>query len=184
MLAILSAVFGFAAPFLPELLKFFNRKADNAHELAMMKIRLEASSAEHAWRMEEITAQADIAEAIELHKPQSSFGVQILDKAHDSGMSGWIIMPVFWGFALLDFINGIIRPGVTAWVVAGYLAYKAALYHTLTGSRFEADWASAMQQIWTEQDYAVLTLVLAFWFGGRAAKMAFGGSASTAYQGR
>ena len=41
MLEIFSAVLGFAAPFLPELLKYFNRKQDNAHELEMMKLQIE-----------------------------------------------------------------------------------------------------------------------------------------------
>ena len=39
MLEIFSAVLGFAAPFLPEELKYFNRKADNAHELAMTRLQ-------------------------------------------------------------------------------------------------------------------------------------------------
>lgn len=183
MLAILSAVFGFAAPFLPEVLKYFNRKADNAHELAMMKLRLDAAQAEHTWRMEEISAQADIAEAVELHKPQPSFGVQILDRAQAS-LHPALWVPVFWLFALLDFVSGFVRPGVTWAVVGGYLAYKAALYSTLTGERFGNDWAGAMTQVWTEQDYAVLSMVLAFWFGGRIYKAVFGGNASHGAPGR
>ena len=39
MLEIFSAALGFAAPFLPEVLKYFNRKADNAHELAMLRLQ-------------------------------------------------------------------------------------------------------------------------------------------------
>lgn len=39
MIEIFSALMGFAAPFLPEELKYFNRKADNAHELAMIRLQ-------------------------------------------------------------------------------------------------------------------------------------------------
>lgn len=184
MLAILSAILGFAGPFLPELLKFFNRKADNAHELAMMEMRLRAGAAEHTWRMEEINAQADIAEVQELHKPQQSFGVQVLDKAHESGWSQWIIVPVFYLFAALDFINGIIRPGVTSLVVGGYVAYKAALYHTLTSNRFGNDWAGAVQQLWTPDDYALVLYCLAYYFGDRTRKAIFGGNAANGYAGK
>ena len=47
MIEIFSAVLGFAAPFLPEVLKYFNRKQDNAHELEMMKLQIEKGAAEH-----------------------------------------------------------------------------------------------------------------------------------------
>lgn len=184
MLAIFSAIFGFAAPFLPELFKWLNRKADNAHEIEMMTLRMNAAQAEHTWRMEEVSAQADIAEAVELHKPQQSFGVQILDKAHDSGMPSWLVAPVFYLFAALDFISGMVRPGVTYVVVGGYMSYKAALYSTLTSARFGNDWAGAVQQVWTEQDYAVMSMVLAFWFGGRTYKAVFGGNAGNGYAGK
>ena len=183
MLAILSAVLGFAAPFLPELLKYFNRKADNAHEIAMMKLRLDTAASEHLWRMEEISAAADIAEAAELHKPVPSFGVQILDRAQER-LHPALWVPVFWLFALLDFVSGFVRPGITWAVVGGYLAYKGALYSILTGPRFEADWAGAVSQVWTEQDYAVLSMVLAFWFGGRIYKAVFGGNAGHGVPGR
>ena len=60
MLSILSAILGFAAPFLPELLKYFTRSQDNAHELAMMKLQLEAKAQEHLYRMEEINVQGTL----------------------------------------------------------------------------------------------------------------------------
>ena len=50
MIEILSAVLGFAAPFLPEALKYFNRKADNAHELAMLRLQGELADKQHAYR--------------------------------------------------------------------------------------------------------------------------------------
>ena len=178
MLAMLSAVFGFAAPFLPELLKAWNRKQDNAHEKDMMRLRLEAGAAEHTWRMEEITARADIAEAATLHQPAPSFGVQVLDAAKDSGLGNWAIMPAFYLFTLLDFVAGMVRPVIAYSAFGGYLAYKWAMYATYTGSRFESSAESAILMLWGEQDWAVLTLVLSYWFGHRAAKAAFGGNAT------
>lgn len=177
MLAIITAVIGFAGPFLPELLKFFTRKQDNAHELALMEMRLKAGAQEHLWKMEEINAQADIAEAKELHKPQQSFGIQLLDKAHDSGMSPWLVGPVFYLFAALDFVNGMVRPTIAYASFGFYIMYKWATYATLTGPRFENTPESAIIQLWGEQDWAVLTLVLSYFFGARVAKMAFGGKA-------
>lgn len=183
MLAIFSAIFGFAAPFLPELFKWLNRKADNAHELEMMRMRLEAAASEHAWRMEEINATADIEEAKVIRQPQESFGVQILDKAQAS-LHPALWVPVFWLFSVLDFVSGFVRPGITWAVVGGYLAYKLALYRELTGIRYENTFEGAMLQVWTEQDYAVLSMVLAFWFGGRIYKAVYGGNACNGAPGR
>lgn len=177
MLSVLTALLGFASPFLPELLKFFARRQDNAHELALMEMRLKAGAQEHLWRMEEINARADIAEAKELHKPTASFGVRILDKAHDSGMNAWLVAPIFYLFSLLDFLSGLVRPAAAYASFTFYAAYKWALYETLVSDRFGNTTASALTQLWGEQDWNILVLVLSYWFGARTAKLAFGGRA-------
>lgn len=184
MLALLSALFGFAAPFLPEVVKFFTRKQDNKHELDMMEMRLKHASQEHLWRMEEISAAADIAEAKELHKPTPSFGVQILDKAHQSNFGKWSLLPAFYLFVFLDFISGLVRPSITYAAFGFYAAFKIALFQTLTGSRFENTWEGALVQMWGEQDWAVLTLVLSYYFGLRSYKATFGGNASHGERGK
>ena len=184
MLALLSALFGFAAPFLPEVVKFFTRKQDYKHELDMMEMRLKHASQEHLWRMEEISATADIAEAKELHKPTPSFGVQILDKAHQSNFGKWSLLPAFYLFVFLDFISGLVRPSITYAAFGFYAAFKIALFQTLTGSRFENTWEGAVVQMWGEQDWAVLTLVLSYYFGLRSYKATFGGNASHGERGK
>ena len=171
MLSILTAVLGFASPFLPEALKYFTRKQDNAHELALMELRLKAGAQEHLWKMEEIAAQADIAEAKEIHKPQKVFGVELLD--HVAGKPWPIWLPVFWGLSLLDWLTGMVRPTVAYASFGFYIAYKWAMYTTLTGARFENDSANAVVQLWGEQDWNILVLILSYWFGSRAAKTAF-----------
>lgn len=180
MLSMLSAVFGFAAPFLPQLVQYFQRKQDNAHEIEMMKLRLEHAAAEHTWKMEEINAQADIAEMQTLRQPQQSFGVQLLDAAQKWATDTWgkfLVMPAFYAFAFLDFVSGMVRPTVTYGVVIFYMATKWALYRLAVDAG--TDVPTAITQIWGEQDWSVLVLVLSYWFGARVAKSAFGGSAST-----
>jgi hypothetical protein len=179
MLALLSAIFGFFAPFLPEVLKFFKGRQDNQHELAMMELRLKAGAQEHLWRMEEITTKADIAELTAIRAPQTSFGVQILDAARQSGLGFWAIVPAFYLFTLLDFLAGLVRPMITYAAFAAYLAYKWArlmLMQQVSDQSFA--WYEGVVKLWQEQDWAVLTLVLSYWFGARMAKAAFGGNAS------
>lgn len=167
MLALLSAVFGFLGPFLPELFKWLNKRSDNAHEKEMLGLRLQYAEKEHLWRLEEINARADIAETQAIHQPQKSFGVQLLDAAAGK-FPAWALAPVLGVFSIVDFLNGLVRPLVTFAIVGLYVAQKWArfeLMKTATGAHF--DWAAATARLWDETDYQVLMLVLGFWFGSR-----------------
>ena len=183
MMALISAVIGFAAPFLPEVLKLFGRYMDNKQEIALFKLRMEMASQEHLYKMEEINARADIEEMKTLRMPQASFGVQVIDAAAKLQWNGWerfLVAPVFYLFAFLDFMTGIVRPGVTVTAFVFYGMVKYAMYEVawLTSG----DKLQAMLSIWGEQDWSVLLLVLSYWFGARTAKQAFGGSTNTAYR--
>jgi len=175
MLTILSAILGFLGPFVPEFIKYFRQQQDNVHELAMLALQADAAKSEHLYRMEEIAIVSDNYEQAVLQKPSMSFGVQILDAAKD-----WprlIIVPVFYMFAVLEFISGFVRPAVTYAVVGFYLFYKWALFSV--ASLDHATWQLALDTIWTENDLGILFLVLGYYFGSRTAKATFGGSAST-----
>lgn len=182
MIEIFSAVLGFAAPFLPEILKYYNRKQDNLHELAMLDKQIERGNKEHLWRIDEINTQGDISEAVELHKPLASFGVQLLDAAKGQGLSGWALYPAFYLFCLLDFISGLVRPGITYAAFAFYVSVKWA---ELTIAKTAGTGLSvALLQVWTSEDRSIVILVLSYWFGNRSAKAAFGGSAMNANKGQ
>jgi len=175
MLTILSALIGFAGPFVPELLKFFKQKEDNKHELAVLALQAEAAKSAHTYKMDEIGIQADMVEMQTLHQPQQSFGVQILDAAKD--WPKFLIVPVFYLFAFLDIISGLVRPVVTFSVVGFYLVYKYALFDMArsTGNI----WQQAATMVWNENDLGILFLVLGFYFGARTVKATFGGSSNT-----
>lgn len=180
---ILTAVLGFLAPFLPEVLKFFNRKQDNLHELAMMELQMKKGSQEHLWRMEEINTNADIKEGELIHAPMNSFGVQLLDAAKGHNLSGWALYPVFYLFSLLDFLSGLVRPGVTYAAFGFYMAVKWAQLAVAIAAA-DGSVTTGLIAVWSEEDRSIVVLVLSYWFGQRAAKGAFGGSALTAYKGQ
>ncbi len=180
MLALLSSIFGFAAPFFPQLIQYFRDKADREHELAMFELRMKFADKEHGWKMEEINAHADIAEMQSLRSPQQSFGVQLLDagqKWATTAWGKWLITPGFYLFAILDFVNGMVRPTVTYAIVWFYMLVKYGQYEI--AKIIASTGAQAATSIWSEQDFAILTLVLSYFFGARVAKAVFGGSAST-----
>lgn len=179
MLTIISAILGFAGPFIPELIKIFRQKEDNKHELAVLKLQAEAAAQQHLYRMEELNTSADIAEMTAIRSPNQSFGVQLLDAARD--WPRMLILPVFYLFALLDFLAGMVRPAVTYAIVGFYLMYKWALFEQ---SRLElGNWQSAATMIWTENDLSILLLCMGYYFGQRAMKATFGGNASTGKSG-
>jgi hypothetical protein len=186
MLTVLTSIFGFLAPFLPEIIKHFNAKVANAHELAMLTLQGQIAKDQHAYRMEEITAFADIAEAHSLRQPQPSFGVQLLDAAKGYTLSQWLFAPAFYLFTLLDFVAGITRPGIT-WAVFGLYAttkYAQVWIGLMLAKADSIMKAQAWINVWTTDDLAILTLVLSYWFGQRAAKAAFGGNASHSAAGK
>lgn len=176
---LLSFLTGVVGPLLPNLLAFFKEKDDRKHELAMLEARLKAAASEHAWRMEEISATADIEEAKVLHSPTSSFGVQLLDAANkwaDTSWGKWLITPGFFMYAILDFVNGMVRPTIAYCAFFFYIAYKWSVFEV---ARVTLTTAEAINATWTENDWAVLLMVLGFFFGQRAAKAVLGGSAFT-----
>lgn len=175
MITILSALLGFLGPFIPELIKLFRQKQDNVHELAMLSLQADISKQDHLYKMDELSINANIAEIQVHHKPSPSFGVQILDAAKD--WPKFVVVPIFYLFAILDFISGLVRPIVTFAMVGFYLFYKWSIF--LAAKADHTAWEVAVQSIWTEHDLGVLFLVLGFYFGSRTVKATFGGSAST-----
>lgn len=145
----------------------FTKAGDRKHELLLMKLRIEGASREHLWRMETINAEADIAESKATHKPMKSFGIQLLDKATDTGWSAWIVVPVFWMFSLLDWVRGMIRPVITTAMVAFYMFYRWQAILLMDEVSEDGSLTRAIVYSWGEHDWAMLFMVLAYWFGDR-----------------
>jgi hypothetical protein len=180
MIEILSAVFGFFAPFGTEIFKFFQRKQDNSHELAVMKLQGEIKSQEHMYRMEEISATTDLEEVKLVHAPANSFGVQLLDAAKANNLSSFVIYPAFYLFVIMDFMASMVRPAVTYTAFGFYILVKWAQLQVAISNN--GDFHNAILATWTSSDMSIVILVLSYWFGQRAVKAAFGGSANTAYK--
>jgi hypothetical protein len=68
MIALIGSLLGLFTSFMPEVFKLVQNKRDQAHELAVLKLQIEAAAKGHLQKMEEIGLQADVAEAQVLHK--------------------------------------------------------------------------------------------------------------------
>lgn len=174
MLMIFTTVFGFLGPLLPEVIKWFNRRQENAHELAMLEAQAKLNAQEHQARLAEISAAADIAIEQAVHQPQQSFGVQLLDAAKSANLPAWVFVPAFWLFAVLDFVTGLVRPVMAYTMLGFYYAMKWAQY--TVAKSYSTTPAEAVIGVWTTDDMALLLGVVSFYVGGRVAKTAFGGS--------
>ena len=174
-----TAILGFAAPFLPDVMGMFKGWMDHKQELQMMEVRQKMAKDEHTWRIEEVHVRADIEEMKAVRKPHKSYGVQMLDKVAGSGLEGsWIFKVLLCVYTFLDFIISSVRPGITYWAFGLYTASKLAKINYVSSAVEKhmpdlttADHFSQVMQnegIFTNFDQEMLTLIIAFWFGQRS----------------
>lgn len=165
MIAIVSAIFGFLGPFVPKLFDMFQAKQDHTQEIELMKLRMETASSEHMWRLEEINAKADIAEAVTVHKPEESYADKLISSVGGGSLPGWVKAYVALIGVHVDFVIRMCRPLITYLMVGFYMFYKIAVFHALQSMGMTG--FEALKGSWTEFDEAMLAAVISFWFGGR-----------------
>lgn len=155
MFTILSSIIGFVGGFIPDIMKYFKQKQDNAHELEIMKLQMEAQSQLHTEKLEEINAEADISESKALYESA---------KVTPTGVG--------WADAILGLLNGTVRPVVAYLFVGLYCTVKLAqVYSMAHGSGTTI--LDAVKYTYTEMDMSCLMLVLSYYFGQRMATKVF-----------
>jgi len=146
--SLLGGVFGGLLRLAPEVLKFFDRKDERKHELAMMAAELKVAELKLEGQMRVTEAQADMSRL-------DAIGEALKGQAEMAKAGGkWV-----------SAFSALVRPIVTYWFVFLYSAHKIALL-------FQAHYADqTWQQIfitsWGDQDWSIFSMVLVFWFVGR-----------------
>jgi hypothetical protein len=147
---LLGGLLGGAFRLAPEVLKWFDRKSERVHELAMQDKALEFEKLRGATRMAEINAAADAA--------WNSGAVEALREAVSAqgrnSRTKWA-----------DALSISVRPVITYWFMALYCAAKTAAFVGAIDAGVE--WIPAVQAAWTDADHALWAGVLNFWFLGR-----------------
>lgn len=138
MIAFLGVLAGFFSSALPEALKYFKQKQDNAHELKVMELQMQAQAQLHTERLEEIDTQADISES------------QALYKSAEVSATG-----VKWVDAVIGLLTSSVRPVITYAFFGLYASVKVYMYQ------------GSMLELWTDMDMAVFSTIVGFWFGSR-----------------
>jgi hypothetical protein len=169
MLSLISTIFGFLAAGLPELLKFFQNKSDQKHELALAQMQNERELALAAQgfaaqaKIEEIKteqvalqAEADMAKA----EAETIKGAQEHDKEIIKRASPWVVN-----------FNGLVRPAVTFIFVLELVGINVFLCIYLWNQPgMITDFNSLMAYvdvIFSDEELALLSGIISFWFGSR-----------------
>lgn len=154
MIALLSALVGFISSGIPEFIKLFRESKDRSHEITLMKLQMEydreklaavreSEQLQRAVRLQEIEVQADVADTRSLSQRVSDSRV---------------------GIAWVDALSGSVRPTITYLFFLLYALTKWAQYQLLQTS---VDSKHAIVMLWSEDDMAIFTAIIAFWFGQR-----------------
>lgn len=134
----------------PEVLKWFDRKGERSHELAMQDKALEFEKLRGASRMAEINAGADAA-----------WNTGTIETLREALRGQGEKTGVRW----IDALSSSVRPTITYWFMALYCAAKSAVFvAALNGG---SSWSSAVYMSWTDADQALWAGILNFWFLGR-----------------
>jgi hypothetical protein len=148
MEAILGGVVGGLLRVVPEVLGFFDRKGERKHEQDMSRLSIEQIRVEGSIRMDEKRADFAIAELAAIQE-----GVK--EQGETSRAS----------YRWVSAISALVRPTVT-WGLCGM--YAAVKYSLATKLVVEGmDPGTALRLVWTNEDMALMSMVLNFWFVGR-----------------
>ena len=151
ILTLLSMLGGGFLRMLPEVIGLWNKKTDNAHELAMMDKQLELQKSKAADDRATLEVQGNIQEIVGL-----------LD-AQKEALKGQM-QPT--GIRLVDALNWLVRPLTTYYFLILYGLVKASMLMVALNTPGLDTW-HAIIQCWSADDAQTLSGILAFWFVGR-----------------
>lgn len=146
---LLGSIFGGLFRLAPEVLKWLDRKDERKHELSMFTLQTDLEKVRGTFRMEEKYVEHSTEQ---LKAIQEAFKEQ----RQTAKEAGWFVSA----------ISALVRPGIT-WALFGmYGGVKLAGLSIALASG--APWQDVVLKGWTPDDFAMLNMVLTFWFVGRA----------------
>lgn len=150
MLAILSALLGLVSSFAPKAIDLFKDKQDKNHELEVMKLQMQAAKEGAQSHLDEVVVNAAGQEAVERQKAYTA----------ELKYTGWY--------------SASVRPTVTYLFVLVYIVVKISMIYNLMHPAASLPWQDsltffkAISLVWGDEDVALFSWVMAFWFGDRA----------------
>lgn len=157
MIALLSALLGFISSATPDMFRLFRDARDRDHELALLKLQMEYDTARIAEGAAERAARLEAVALSTQQAEQVSLNARLKEQ-----MTG-----IHW----VDALAGSVRPVLTYSFFALYALVKLAQFHLLMHPVLPWAVGSTMAQalvlVWSEEDIAIFSAIMAFWFGSR-----------------
>lgn len=146
---LLGSIFGGVFRILPEILKLLDVANERKHEYRMFTLQTELEKVRGTFRMEERYVEHGTAQ---LNAIQEAFKQQ---GEADAKAYKWVAS-----------LSALVRPGITYILFGLYVAMKltAMAYAMNSGG----GWREIILEIWKPEDFAMLNMILTFWFVGRA----------------
>lgn len=147
--SLIGSLFGGVFRLVPEVLKWLDRKNERDHELNMFRLQTELEKQRGTFSIEEkyVEHSTSTLDAI-----QEAFREQ---SATASASYKWVAAA-----------SVLVRPSITYALFGLYVAVKiAALVYAINSG---AAWRDVLIANWSADDFAMLNMILTFWFVGRA----------------
>ena len=148
--SLLSMLGGGVLRIVPEVLGLMNKKADNAHELAMLNKQVELEQVKAAAQKTAIVEQGQVDQLLALMAAQKD---ALADQMKQTGIK------------FVDALNALVRPLTTYYFLLLYGLAKIAMFAIATQDTKDV-W-SAILKVYTPDDVAIFFGILSFWFVGR-----------------
>jgi hypothetical protein len=143
LLAALPAILGALAGMVPAIVQLFTLKANNAQQLAMAQLQLQATKDGGALQIDLANAQADIRQADHIY----SFG---------SGPTG---------NKFVDALAVFVRPYITLVFLHLWILLEVFLF--IYGVNSGYDLGQLVKLLWPAETQAMFGAIIGFWFGDR-----------------
>ena len=145
MISLLGTLLGLGTSIIPEVLGFFKQKQADAHELQMLEAKAKYADQMSKLKVEELDAEAEIAETKGLYEH---------DRSIDAG-----------GF--VNALRGSVRPVITYMFFIMFASVKGTMIYAMITNQ-NLDWTIAIETAWDSDTTAVFSAIVSFWFGNRA----------------
>lgn len=146
---ILGSIFGGLFRLAPEVLKWLDRKNERSHELEMFKLQTDLEKLRGEFRIEERYVEHSNATLDAIGEAFKQQG-----KADERAWK-WVAS-----------LSALVRPGITFILFGFYITYKFVMIGYAMNEG--ATWYELIQNSWTVDDFAMLNMVITFWFVGRS----------------
>lgn len=162
MIALFSALLGFFSSAVPDFIKLFRDSRDRAHEITLLKLQME-------YEREKIASTAnDNAQA----RSMQLQAIEMQAAASEQLALNARVKDSLTGIHWVDALAGSVRPMITYAFFALYFLIKCAQFSLLVAPTLPWHNGMTMPQalvsLWTQEDVAIFSAIMAFWFGQRA----------------